>query len=194
LPGSRLKEIVRILPVMLEAAIKIGAEKPKTQFLIAAADERGKAEIDKIIGSFRAAQGSESQMFKVIRSETYDALNASDAAAVASGTATLETGIIGTPMAIVYKTSSINYKLLEPLINVDHYGLINLIAEERVAKELIQDEFTPQSLSDEILRLLEPDVNAAMREKLKQTADKLGHGGASKRAAEAILRLVGARG
>ncbi len=193
LPGSRHKEIVRILPTMLEAAIKIANEKPKTQFLIAAADERSKAEINKIIESFRSASESGIQTFKVIENGTYDTLNASDAAAVASGTATLETGIIGTPMAIVYKTSSINYKLLEPLINVDHYGLINLIAEERVAKELIQDEFTPQSLADEILRLLKPEVNAAMREKLKQTADKLGHGGASKRAAEAIMKLIEAK-
>ena len=80
--------------------------------------------------------------------------------------------------------------LLEPLISVDHYGLINLIAGERVAKELIQDEFKAASLSYELLRLLRPDENATMREKLKHASDKLGHGGASKRAAEAILRLI----
>lgn len=194
LPGSRHKEIVRILPVMLTAANKIECRIPAVQFVIAAADERSRSEIEKILVSSRSSSEKANGMFNVIENETYDILNASDAAAVASGTATLETGIIGTPMTIVYKTSAINYKLLKPLIDVEHYGLINLIAEERIATELIQDEFTADSLSDEICRLLDPVVNAKMREKLAWATDKLGHGGASKRAAEAILRLLNAGG
>jgi lipid-A-disaccharide synthase len=94
-------------------------------------------------------------------------------------------------MTIVYKTSAMNYKLLRPLITVEHFGLINLIAEKRLARELIQDDFTPQVLSDELFRLLEPDVNGAFREELLMAVDKLGHGGASKRAATAIMDLVG---
>ena len=82
--------------------------------------------------------------FVVVENSTYDALNASDAAAVTSGTATLEAGIIGTPLTIVYKGSRLNYGLLRPLIDVEHFGLINLIAGERVAKELIQDEFSAE--------------------------------------------------
>ena len=93
-------------------------------------------------------------------------------------------------MAIVYKTSALNYKLLRPLIDVEHFGLINLIAEERVAAELIQNDFTAQTLAAELLRLLEPSENARTRKKLKTAADKLGQGGASKRAAEEILKLV----
>jgi lipid-A-disaccharide synthase len=93
-------------------------------------------------------------------------------------------------MAIVYKTSALNYSLLRPLISVEHFGLVNLIAGERVAREMIQHEFTAEALADELLRLLKPDVNAQVREKLAITTDKLGHGGASKRAAEAILSLV----
>jgi lipid-A-disaccharide synthase len=117
-------------------------------------------------------------------------LNASDTAAITSGTATLEAGIIGTPMAIVYKTSPLNYKLLRPLISVEHFGLINLIAGERVANEYIQDDFTPQTLTDELRRLLNPEENSRVRSKLQAAADKLGHGGASKRAAEAILGIL----
>jgi lipid-A-disaccharide synthase len=93
-------------------------------------------------------------------------------------------------MAIVYKTSAINYKLLRPLITVDHFGLINLIAEKRLAKELIQDDFTPATLSEELFRLLEPNANAEFREELRIAVDKLGHGGASKRAGAAVLKLV----
>jgi lipid-A-disaccharide synthase len=93
-------------------------------------------------------------------------------------------------MAIVYKTSALNYALLRPLISVEHFGLVNLIAGERVAREMIQHEFTSEALADELVRLLKPDVNNQIREKLRLTTDKLGHGGASKRAAEAVLVLL----
>lgn len=186
LPGSRHTEIVRILPVMIAAAAEIAATAPDTQFLIAAADERTAAEITRILGK-RTFAG---ERLKVICRETYDLINAADAAAVASGTATLEAGIIGTPMVVVYRTSRLNYKLFEPIIDVPHYGLINLIAEERLAKELIQDEFTSSNTAAELIRLLDPSENASMRERLKLAVGKLGHGGASRRAAEAILRVL----
>lgn len=190
LPGSRHKEIVRILPVMLRSAITIAAKKPEIQFVVAMASYRHDKDVEFAMRVAADKGGKLPSVIKIVKNETYDALNASDAAAVTSGTATLETGIIGTPMTIVYKTSKINYSLLEPLISVPHYGLINLIAGERVAKELIQQDFTAETLSVELLRLLQPGENAAMREKLKLVVDKLGHGGASKRAAEAILRLI----
>ena len=186
LPGSRHKEIVRIFPVMLDAATKMSVANPDFQFIVAIASKRNRDDVNNAIN----AAGSVPPNLKIVENETYDALNASDAAAVASGTATLETGIIGTPMTIVYKTSAINYGLLEPIISVEHYGLINLIAGERVATELIQGRFMTDTLSSELLRLLEPKVNAEMRLKLRETADKLGPGGASRRAAEAILRLL----
>ncbi|MBK7393670.1 MAG: lipid-A-disaccharide synthase [Chloracidobacterium sp.] len=184
LPGSRHKEIVRILPVMLEAAEKLASDHVDAQFVIAIGSAKQRKDIDQFL------LGSHLNI-TVVENETYDALNASDAAAVTSGTATLETGIIGTPQVIVYKTSAINYNLLKPLIDVPHYGLINLIAGERLVKELIQSDFTAQTLADEINRLLQPDVNSEMRVRLKETAGKLGHGGASKRAAKAILNVVG---
>ncbi len=187
LPGSRHKEIVRILPVMLGASALISARQPEIQFIIATASSRDERDVQEAIAAVKK-DGSDPPI--IVENETYDALNASDAAAITSGTATLEAGIIGTPMAIVYNSSALNYVLLKPLISVDHYGLINLIAGERVAKELIQKDFTAETLADEIIRLLEPAENASMRERLKQAADKLGHGGASKRAAEAIIRLA----
>lgn len=187
LPGSRHKEIVRILPVMLEAAGSMAKTRPEIQFVIAMASSRDNKDIQAAISALKDRGYSTPT---IVENETYDALNASDAAAITSGTATLEAGIIGTPMAIVYNTSGLNYRLLEPLISVDHYGLINLIAGERVAKELIQKEFTAELLADELFRLLDPAENSLMRKRLKQAADKLGQGGASKRTAEAILRTV----
>jgi lipid-A-disaccharide synthase len=187
LPGSRHKEIVRILPVMLTAAARIASAKPEVQFIVATASGRHRADVDLAVS--RTTRNAPDAV-KIVENETYDALNASDAAAVTSGTATLETGIIGTPMAIVYKTSALNYKLLEPMIDVPHYGLINLIAGRRIAAELVQNDFTAESLAAELAKLLDPSENTSMRAKLKAAADKLGHGGASKRAAAAILNLI----
>lgn len=177
LPGSRGAEITRILPLLIETAMVMFAKGPELQFVVAL--PRGKMS--------RKIEAPEAVTW--VEGETFDALNASDAAAITSGTATLEAGIIGTPMAIVYKTSAINYKLLRPLIDVEHFGLINLIAGKRVANELIQDDFTPETLAAELFRLIEPSTNAEIRKELAAAVDKLGHGGASKRAADAILTL-----
>jgi lipid-A-disaccharide synthase len=180
LPGSRNKEIARILPLMINAASLMKITYPGVQFIIASSGAANTEKIASIAG----------EKWKTVTGATYDLLKVASAAAIASGTATLEAAIIGVPMAIVYKTSALNYSLLRPLISVEHFGLANLIAGERVAKEMIQQDFTAEALAAELTRLLEPDVNAAMREKLRETADKLGHGGASKRAAEAILKLL----
>ncbi len=93
-------------------------------------------------------------------------------------------------MAIVYKTSPLNYKLLRPLIKVEHFGLINLIAQNRLAKEFIQDDFTPEILSEELFRLLESEINRKMRDELNKVVETLGKGGAAKRAAIAILKEI----
>lgn len=189
LPGSRYKEIMRILPIMLETAAGMAERQSDLQFITALASTRSTEDVEKLIKEAGARFKLRENIF-VTTGETFDALNASDVAAVTSGTATLETAIIGTPMAIVYKTSTLNYKLLRPLISVEHFGLVNLIAGERVAREMIQDEFTADALAAELFKLLEPVENEKMREKLAQTTDKLGHGGASRRAAEAILRFL----
>jgi len=190
LPGSRHKELSRILPPMLETAATMSKAEPELQFAIALASTRNENEVSTAIRQAEEKGLRLPAVLRLVKGETYDALNAADAAAVTSGTATLETGIIGTPMTIVYKTSAFNYKLLRPFINVDHFGLINLIAGKRVAAELIQDDFTPDALTAELRRLIEPEMNARVRSDLREAVEKLGEGGASKRAAAAILTLL----
>jgi len=119
-----------------------------------------------------------------------EALAASDVAAVASGTATLEAALLGTPMVVVYKESSINWHTLGRLINTEHFGLVNLIAGEEVATELMQDDLHGESLANELLALLEPNRNASARERLHEVAAQLGEGGASERAAQRILEFL----
>ena len=190
LAGSRHKEIARILPAMLETASLMAEKNQDLQFIIALSPTRRESEIEKAIEEIEKRGLKLPKKLITVKNETREALNASDAAAVASGTATLETAIIGTPMAIVYKTSPLNYKLLRPLIKVEHFGLINLIAQSRLAKEFIQDDFTPEILANELFRLLEPKKNRKMRDELNKVVETLGKGGASKRAATAVLNKI----
>ena len=175
---------------MLETAAILGSRNAEIQFVVALAETRHKAEFDSLKSNIEKLRLKLPKTLIAIEKDTYNCLNASDAAAVASGTATLEAGILGTPMVVVYKASSLNYKLVRPLISVKHFGLINLIADDRIVAELIQDDFTSEKLADELFQLLDPQLNACTRENLRVAAAKLGSGGASKRAAMAILKIV----
>ena len=190
LPGSRSKEIARILPLLVETAALMSEKNKNLQFVVALASAAKLSEIKAIIGKLKENYLHLPENLKIVAEQTREVLNAADAAAVTSGTATLETAIIGTPLAVVYKTSGFNYALVRPLITVEHFGLVNLIAGERLAAEFIQDDFTKELLADELFRLLDSEVNGEMRRKLKIVGDSLGTGGASTRAAEAILKLL----
>jgi lipid-A-disaccharide synthase len=189
LPGSRRTEITRNLPLMLETADIMSKQDPSIQFVIALASTRSNAEVEEAFET-SGIHGRGSSKIKTVQGETYDALNASAVAAVCSGTATLEAALIGTPMVVVYKGSELNYRMLMPLIDVEHIGLVNLIAGERLAVELVQNDFTPENLATEVSKLLEQEENDRVRNRLKEVTDKLGTGGASQAAAEAIIRLV----
>jgi lipid-A-disaccharide synthase len=128
--------------------------------------------------------------FRITHQQTREALAASDAAAVASGTATLEAALLTTPMVIVYKESPVNWHTLGRLITAEHFGLVNLIAGKRVVTELMQHDLSGKRLAEELLSLLEPGRNAEMRAQLREVTSNLGEGGASQRAAESILRFL----
>jgi lipid-A-disaccharide synthase len=186
LAGSRRKEIAKILPPILDAVEIMHQKNLDIQFLLAIAPTRKREDLEKIIGESKANLPK----IKIIENETREAVSSSDAAVVASGTATLETGLLQTPMVIVYKVSAHNWHTLRHIINVPHYGLINLIAEERLAKELIQNDCNGEMIAEEVLNLLKPEVNKKFRQRLAEITETLGNGGASERAAEAILNIL----
>jgi len=186
LPGSRRKELVRILPPMLGAAALMAEERADVQFVVVAAPNREPSEVEEIVAAGPLAKDS----IRIIHQETREALAAADAAAVASGTATLEAALLGTPLVIGYRESFINWHVLGRLITTEHYGLVNLIAGRRMAPELMQNDLNPKRLAKELLALLDPERNRTMRAELREVAERLGEGGASRRAAQAILDFV----
>lgn len=188
LPGSRRKELQRILPPMLVAMEKLAAARPNVQLVIVVAPSRTVEETSEIIS--RQFDSTRGVSLKLIQQETRETLAASDAAAIASGTATLEGALLGTPMVVVYKESPVNWHTLGRLITVPHIGLVNLVAGSEIAKELMQNDLTGENLAHELLQLLEPVQSQRLREQLAEVVEKLGERGASERAAELILKLV----
>ncbi len=184
LPGSRHKELQRILPPMLDSMELISRTRPDVQFVVVVAPSRTTEETREIISA------SNNRALKIVHGQTREALFASDAAAVASGTATLEAALLETPMVIVYKESTINWHTLGSLITVEHYGLVNLVAGERLVTELMQEELTGDRLATELVGLLDKDRNDSLRAKLRDVAHRLGEPGASKRAAEKVLATL----
>jgi len=190
LPGSRHKELVRILPVIARAALKIAIKRPELQFVVPLAPNRPLSETEEVLATAANVMGSDVSIFHIVADQTYEALGAADAAVVASGTATLETAILGTPMVVVYKESAANWKLFRWMIDVEHFGLVNLIAGDRLATELFQHDLTVAKVEAEIERLLEPEVNREFRERLAQVKAKLGEESASDRAAAVITEAL----
>ncbi len=184
LPGSRPNEVKRILPDLVLAAAKIRARVVDAQFVIARAPSLDDRLFDLVRHQPRAS-------FAIVEGETDDVLAAADVALTASGTATVQTALHNTPMVIVYRLSPLTYRLGRPFVRVDTFGMVNLIAAEPVVPELIQDAFTPGNVADEAVSMLTDRGRAArIREGLARVRERLGGPGASRRAAEAILRLV----
>ncbi len=190
LPGSRRKEVERILPPMLDAASHLARERPEIQFVLALAHNRPREEAEAIIAAAARNNSRAAVNLRITQHETREALGAADAAAVASGTATLEAALIDTPFVIVYKESFLNWHTLGRLISAEHFGLINLIAGERLVTELMQNDLTGERLAEELKRLLNRERNEEARARLKEAAARLGEGDASRRAAEEILNFL----
>lgn len=184
LPGSRQKELERILPPMLDAIEELETLRPEIQSVVVVAPHK------VIEEGLEIMLLHDFGLVKVIERQTREALAASDAAAITSGTATLEATLLETPMVVVYKESRVNWNTLGKLITVPHFGLVNLVAGKEIAKELMQDQLTGKNLAQELLKLLEPETNRVARDELREVAHKLGEPGASQRAAEAVLKSI----
>ena len=181
LPGSRESEVRALFPVMLQAAAQLVRRHPGAQFMVAQAPSIASG----LLASLSAEAGVTVQMAKDQASEV---MAASDALLVASGTATLQAAVVGTPMVLAYRTSWLTYWLARWLIRIPWIGLVNIVAGRSIVPELIQMDATPERMSAEVSRLLTDGPAARqMRAELRQVRDSLGSPGASRRAAAVVL-------
>ncbi|HEY6330841.1 MAG TPA: lipid-A-disaccharide synthase [Blastocatellia bacterium] len=216
LPGSRGKEIHYHVPPMLEAAgilskssfewvdsvrsttadrhpLRVGnsgetaaiADAQRPQFVIPLASTIGREQVQPLIADHQCN-------VRVIERDTYNAVGHSAFAVVASGTATIETAILGTPMVIVYKGSELNWRLIRPLIHLDTFGMANLIAGRKIVPELIQHDLTGPAIAHATLSVVsDPERLCTIREQLAEVRRQLKSEFAGyEQAARAVMRVI----
>jgi lipid-A-disaccharide synthase len=184
LPGSRQSEVARLLPEMLRAAEIIEKKLKPVQFVLPLADTLNITFVSQMISQYPIK-------VEVIRNEVYDVMACADIAMVASGTATLETALMETPMVIIYKVSAPSYYVGKMVINVDHIGLVNIIAGKTVVPELIQDEASPEKIAAMVVDILSDSKRMAdIKIELSKIRDMLGSPGAAERTARLAFEML----
>jgi lipid-A-disaccharide synthase len=184
LPGSRRQEVCHLLPPILEAFRQIKHRLPQVQGLLPVAPTVPLAEIQQAVRRFALE-------VTVIQGQSDKALCAADFAMVASGTATLEAGFLGTPMVVIYKVHPLTAFVARRLIRVPWIGLVNIVAGRQLVPELVQQQVQPQTLAAYALRCLEhPEEAQRIRNSLGILRQVLGQGGSAQRAAASISHFL----
>ena len=181
LPGSRKQEVSRILPRMLE----ITEAFPDYQFVVAGATSLPKAYYQTFLSGYPKVS--------LVQGQTYEILRNSKAALIKSGTSTLETALLDVPQVVCYTGNWLSYRIARQLIKVKYISLVNLIMDRPLVRELIQDDLNKEHLTTALSEILQPEKAAAMRAGYAELRKLLGGGGASERAAKAILKEAGIR-
>lgn len=187
LPGSRKNEIQALLNVMLEAAGEIRKTFQDCQFILPIADS-----IDPEI--IRGQLKSNPLGIRLVEGKSYDVMNCCDLLVIASGSATLEAGILGVPMVIIYRLNALTYWIANNFIRVKMIGLVNIVAGERVVPELLQEQVTANNIAREAIAFLEnPKRLQETRSRLSQIRETLGQPGVTKKIAESIYGFLDRR-
>jgi lipid-A-disaccharide synthase len=185
LPGSRRKELRYILPTLCQAVDRILAARPGTQFVLPVASGLSVEFVEGFLGG---------RPIRLVSGDTYDAIRYSRAAIVASGTATLEAALLGTPEVIVYRIGRATWFLGKFLLKVRMFGLVNIILGEEVVPELYQEKMTPESVAAVTLKLMD-DVwmQARIRGNYEKLRRGLGRGNVADRVVGTVSGLLNSR-
>ena len=183
-PGSRMREVIKNFPIILDVARELLRARPGLRFEIAAASDALAAEISDRLIDEHMKEG----LFRIVTSETAVTMQRASAGIVASGSATLEAAYFRLPFVLVYKVAWPTYLAARLVVNVEYLGMPNLLAEKEVVPEFIQHRAKPDLIAKAVLQLM---YDSAARDRMIREFDrivaKLGEGGASEKAARAIL-------
>jgi lipid-A-disaccharide synthase len=185
-PGSREKEVSTLLPVMLEAALKIQRKFPKAKFAVSCARSIPEKLISQITLPYMSSFDLE-----IVKGPAAKVFEKSHLLVATSGTVTLEAALYGVPMVIVYQVSPLSYQLGKRLIKVKHIGIVNLVVDKALLPELIQEDASPPMIGDNVIELLrDPERLNRIREELLGVRDRLGGPGASDRVAAIAMKII----
>jgi lipid-A-disaccharide synthase len=184
LPGSRRNEVRAILPGLVQSAQLVRAAVPAVQFVLPRAPHVG----NELLAPLTELRGHPAV---IVDGRADDVLTAADVAIVASGTVTVQAALHECPMVVVYRLSPMTYRLGRPFVRVDTFAMANLVAGRKVVPELIQDDFIPERVAAEALKMLtDPATASRVRRDLREVRSRLGERGASRRAAHAVLQIA----
>jgi lipid-A-disaccharide synthase len=183
LPGSRANEIRQNYGRIVGACERLKRDNGSIQFVLAMAPN--------LSPDFFSGCRSPVLEMKEVTGATYNALAAADCAVVASGTATIEAALLGTPMVVIYRVTPVSAFILGRMIRTPFFSMVNLVAGRRVVRELIQDDFTPEAVEGEVRRLLDSSsARDQMKANLAEVRAMLGPGGAIERAADIFAQML----
>jgi lipid-A-disaccharide synthase len=184
LPGSRVKEIETLLPIMVAAAEILNHGIPHIQFLIMKAPT-----IIRPLIEFHLQNSTITH--RIIEENIYDGINACDLCLVASGTATLETGLLQRPMVVIYKTHLLTWLLAKYYVKISDIGLVNIVAGRRIVPECVQFQANGPAIAHAASLLLSDEFHITrIKKELRKVKEALGESGASHRAAVEVLKLL----
>jgi lipid-A-disaccharide synthase len=183
LPGSRVQEVRRLLPGMIKACHLLRGKIPGLQSILGLAPTLS----DGIYTPFL----KEEKSLCPVRDRTYDVMAHTDVVMVASGTATLETAILGTPMVILYRMARLSFLLGRILVRLKHVGLVNIVAGRKIVPELLQGKATAERIAEEVFTLFsDEELKKEVKRDLEEVSRSLGKRGASERAAEVVEEFM----
>jgi lipid-A-disaccharide synthase len=185
LPGSRREEVARLLPAMLAASSRVASARGVRRFVLGLAPTVDRAAVE---ASVRWSDAKGPPRVDVLEGRTYEVMAASDVILVASGTATLEAALLGTPMVVCYRASRVTEIFVRLLVRVPWASLPNIVAGRPIVPEILQDEVSGERLAAEVSRLLDDPLAAtAQRTAFKDLRARLGEPGVARRAAGAVI-------
>jgi len=188
MPGSRMSEIDYLFDDIVGAARRIQKDIPDCQFLLPVADTIDPELIRDRLRKLESPQTGSSLNIKIVTGQNYDVMQCSDCLIIASGSATLEAGLLGCPMVIVYKVHPLTYFIFRLLTDIRIFGLINIVAGELVVPELLNEQVNPEAIAAKALPMLtQPETNRALRERLRKVRESLGTPGVVDRIAQSIV-------
>ncbi len=203
LPGSRPGELHRLLPLLLETAIRLRHRFPEAQFLLPLASSLQRKTLISWMNPVPSPSGEEPTIHQyasrhpepvtvtVVENLPYDAMQCCDTLITASGTATLEAALMKVPMVIVYKVSPLTYLIARRMVKLPDIGLVNIVAGERIVPELLQHRATPDEVAAAAARFLEdPDLARETRHRLATVRKRLGEPGAAQNVARMALEML----
>ncbi len=184
-PGSRRREVERIFPLFLDIIKEAQQQRPEWRFVCSASSPK----MEKLMELMREKSGLTAAIVNITPEKYHELMDRSQAALVTSGTATLEAALHQLPFALVYKVPALTYLMAKLLLKIRFIGMVNILVDRMVTRELIQHDFTVEKSLDALDELMNAEGRERVMREMQESVGLLGQGGAAAKAADAVMSL-----